>query len=131
MNPRSSGTCLFQVGISGTGIAVLQMQDTIPDLSRTALVPELGADVAAGTSCDIHLRLIGIAAVRAPPDQLVVLIFDDLDFTIVDAHLAVVGLRIQFRIHDRIVDMLHQSENCLNVVLHIRNFDIGNRSARR
>ena len=34
------------------------MEDTVADFFRAALVPELGADVAAGTPGHIHLVLV-------------------------------------------------------------------------
>ena len=67
------------------------MQHALFDLLRAALVPELGADVAAGTAGNVHLVLIGVAALRAAPDELAALL-DDVDLTVPAADLAVVGL---------------------------------------
>ncbi len=52
----------------------LQVQDAVADLLRAALVPVLRADVAAGAPRDVHLGLVGVAALRARPDQLTVLV---------------------------------------------------------
>ena len=60
----------------------LQVEDSVLDFLCTALVPELGADVAAGSSCDAHLVLVAVAAVRAFPDEFAGFIFDDADFSI-------------------------------------------------
>ena len=46
------------------------MQHAVADFLRPALVPVLGADVAAGSARNVHLRLVGVAALRADPDQL-------------------------------------------------------------
>ena len=46
----------------------LQVQDPVLDLLRAALIPELGADVAAGAAGHVHLILIGVAALGAFPD---------------------------------------------------------------
>ena len=41
------------------------MQHAVADLLGAALVPVLGADVAAGAAGDVHLGLVGVAALRA------------------------------------------------------------------
>ena len=38
------------------------MQDAFLDFLRSALIPILRTDIAAGTSCDVHLCLIGVSA---------------------------------------------------------------------
>ena len=57
------------------------MQHSILDLGGAALIPELGADVAAGAAGNVHLVLIRVAAVRAAPDELAV-VLDDLDLAV-------------------------------------------------
>ena len=99
-------------------IFYLQMQDAILDLLCSALIPVLGTDIAAGTAGNIHLALVGIAAVGALPDQLAV-IFLDLDLTVVAASLAVVGLGIQLGVNDVVVDILHHLQHCVDVLLHV------------
>ena len=69
------------------------MQHSVFDFLRPTLVPELGSDVAAGTSCHEQLILVAVAAVRAFPDQLAGIVSDDLDLAVITAHLAVVALR--------------------------------------
>ena len=59
------------------------MQYAVFDLLGTTLIPELGADVAAGPSGDAHFVLVAIAAVRAFPDELAAFVFDDLDLSII------------------------------------------------
>ena len=46
----------------------LQVQDPVTNFLGAALVPELGADVAAGTAGHIHFALVGVAAFGASPD---------------------------------------------------------------
>ena len=75
-------------------------QDSLLDLLRPALVPEIGADVAAGASGHIHLVLLSVAAIWALPYQFPVIVVHDLNFPRVSADLAVIALRIQLRIHD-------------------------------
>ena len=51
------------------------MEDPVPDLLGSALVPKLGADITAGAAGYVHLALIPVAALGAGPDQLAVGIF--------------------------------------------------------
>ncbi len=56
----------------------LQMHYAVFDFLRSALIPELGADVAAGPAGHIHLVLIVVFALGTLPNQLAVLIGDNL-----------------------------------------------------
>ena len=90
----------------------LQMQHSVFDFLRPTLVPELGSDIAAGTSCYEQLILVAVATVRAFPDQLAGIVSDDLDLAVIAAHLAVVALRIKLCIYDIIVYELHATLKC-------------------
>ena len=70
------------------------MKYAVFDLLRPSLIPELGSDVAAGSSGNKQVVLVTVATVRALPDELAILIGHDLDLTVVAADLAVVALRI-------------------------------------
>ena len=48
------------------------MQNSFLDLLGSALIPVLSTDIAAGTSCNVHLALVAIAAIRAFPNELTV-----------------------------------------------------------
>ena len=65
------------------------MQHSFLNLLRPALVPELRADISARTSCNVHLVLVGVSALRAYPDELAVFFFY-LNLTVVTADLTVV-----------------------------------------
>ena len=104
------------------------MQDPVPDLLRPALIPELGADIAAGPAGDVHLVLIRVAALGALPDELAVVLYD-LDLTIPAADLTVVALGVQLGVDDVVVDKLHDLQHGGDVVLHIRNFHIADGAA--
>ena len=105
------------------------MQHAILDFLGTALVPELGADVAAGSPGYAHLVLVPVAAVGAFPYQLAVFIFHDFDFSVVAADHAVVALGVQFGVHDIFINVLHHREDSGNIGLHVRHFDVGNGAA--
>lgn len=102
---------------------ILQMQYPVLDLLSAALVPILCSDISAGTACNIHFALIRISALGADPNQLSV-IFADFDLTIEATCLTVVALGVQFRIHDMIIDILHDFQNGINILLHIGYFHI-------
>ena len=105
------------------------MQHAVLDLLGAALVPELGADVAAGAAGNVELVLVTVMAVRAFPHQLAV-ILDDLDLAVVAAHLAVVALGVELGVHDVLVDELHDADDGREVILHVGHFDIADRAAR-
>ena len=107
------------------------MQDALFDFLGAALVPVLGADVAARAARDVHRVLIGVAALGALPHELAVLVLDDLDLAVPTALLAVVALRVQLRVHDVVVDELHHGEDRRNVVLHVRHLHVGDGASGR
>ena len=88
------------------------MEHALFDLLRSTLIPILGTDIAAGTACHVHLGLVGVAAVRAFPDQLAV-ILNDLDLAVKAALLALIGFGIQLGIHDIVVNELHHLQHSL------------------
>ena len=106
------------------------MENPIFDFLRSALIPILGPNIAAGPSGHIHFALIPVAALGAFPNQLSV-IFLDLDFAVEAAYLAVVRLGIQFRVHDVLIDELHDFQNRINVALHVRDFHIADSASGR
>ena len=107
---------------------ILQVQDPVANLLGAALVPELGADVAAGTAGHIHLALVGVAALGALPDQLAVFL-GDLDLTVPAADLTVVALGVQLGVDDVVVDELHYFQNGGDIVLHVGDFHVADGAA--
>ena len=105
------------------------MQHSILDLCRPALVPELGANVAAGAAGNVQLVLVAVVALGALPDQLAVL-RHNLNFTVVAADLAVVALGVQLGIHDVLVDELHDLDDSFEVILHVGHFHVADGTAR-
>ena len=104
------------------------MKYSFLDLLGSALVPILRADVAAGSSCNIHLGLITVAALRTLPDQLAV-ILGDADLTVKAADLAVVRLGVKLGIHNVVVNKLHNLQHGRNIVLHIGNLNVRDATA--
>ena len=97
---------------------------------RSALVPELRADITAGTARDVEFALIAIAAIRALPNEFTV-VFDNLYLAVETALLAIVGLRIELGIHYVVVYEFHYAEHRFEIVLHIGHFDVRYRAAGR
>lgn len=107
------------------------MKHALLNLLGSPLIPELGSNITAGTTGHIHLILVCVAAVGTLPDELAVLVLLNLNLPVIAAHLAVVALGIQLRIHNIVIDKAHDRENSLQVILHIGNLHIGNGSAGR
>ena len=107
------------------------MQHPILYLLCSPLIPKLRSDITAGSSCNGKLFLIRIPAVRAAPLELAVAVFDDLNLSVKAAGTAVIGLGIQLRIHDVLIDKLHEAQYRRNVVLEIRYLHIADCAARR
>ena len=107
------------------------MKDSLLDLLCPSLIPVLRTDVSAGPSRDVHRILIAVPAVRALPDQFVVLVRDDHDLSVISALLAVVALGVELCVHDIVINVLNDCQDRIDIIRHIRNFDIADRSARR
>ena len=107
------------------------MHYPVPDFFSAPDIPPLTTNVAARTTRNIHFRLVGVAAVGALPNQLAAIVVHNLDFLIPAAHLAVVGFRVQLRIHDVVVDVLQHRQYGGNVVREVCHFDVADCSARR
>ena len=105
-----------------------EVHDPLADFLGAALIPELGADIPAGSSGNIHAVLITVAAIRAFPDELPV-ILNDADFAVETAALAEIALRIELGIHDVVIDEFHDSENSIEIPGHIGDFHIADGTA--
>ena len=106
------------------------MKHPLLDLLSSSLIPELGADVSAGTSGNVHLVLITVSALRALPYQLAV-VLDDLYLAVVAAYLAVVALGVELGIHDIVIDKSDDLHYRRNVVEHIWHLNIADSSSGR
>ena len=107
----------------------LQVEDSLRDLLGTALVPVLGTDVAAGPAGNVHLGLVTVAALRAFPDEFAGSVFLDGDLAVEAADIAVVRLGVELCVQDAVVDVLHDRDDGGNVVLHVRDFHVGDGAA--
>lgn len=101
------------------------MGDACLDLLGLAHIPELLAQVAAGSADDIHLPLVLIVANWAFP--LAVIIDDDL--AIETADVAVVALGVELGVLDVVVNELHDLLQGLQVLTHIGDLRIGDAAA--
>ena len=110
---------------------ILQMKHSLLNLLSSSLIPELCSDISASSSCDIHLILITVSAVRAFPYKLSVIISYNLNLTCVSTFLTVITLSIKLCIHNILIYILHNLKYCRNVILHIRNFNITDSSSWR
>lgn len=99
------------------------------DFLGPSLIPELGADIAAGTPCHIHGILIPVSAAGAFPYKLSFIITYNLDFPVKTALLAVIAFGIQLCIQNIVINMLHNGKDRLNIILHIGHFHIADGAA--
>ncbi len=106
------------------------MQYPFFDFLGASLVPELGPDVAAGSSCHIHFGLVFVLALGALPDKLSVEVFHNPDFPVIPAHLAVVAFGVQLCIHDIVINVLHYRQDSFKVILQVRHFHIADSAPR-
>ena len=106
------------------------MQYPLCNLLRPALIEKVSAQVSADPSADVHALLIPIAAIRALPQELSIL-FHDLDFPVISAHLTLVRFRVQLRIHDVVVDEPHDRQHRRDVFLHVGDFYVTDRASGR
>ena len=66
------------------------MEYSLLDLLCPPLIPELSSDIAAGTSCDIHLVLVTVSTVGALPYKLSISVSYYFDLPIITAALAII-----------------------------------------
>ena len=107
---------------------ILQMKHSLFNLLSSSLIPELCPNISTSTSCNIHLILITVSAVRAFPYKLSVIISYNLNLSCVATFLTVITLSIKLRIHNIIINVLHNLKYCRNIILHIRNLNIADSS---
>lgn len=113
----ASRYCLYTMCIS-------QMQHAVLDLLCSALVPELGPDISTCPAGYVHLVLILVPAVGAFPHEFSFLVLHDLDLAVKAAAFAVVALGVKLRVHDVLINMLHDSQHRRDIILHVGNFHI-------
>lgn len=101
------------------------MENAVSNLLRSSSIPEVGSDVTAGASTDIHLTLISVMALRALPNKLAVFL-NDLNLSIESAFHAIIGFSIEFCVYDVVIDESHNLKHSRNVVLHVGDFNIAN-----
>ena len=70
------------------------MQYPLFYLLGASLIPELGSDISAGTSCHIHLILICVAAIGTFPDELAVGIRNNLNLSVIITLLSIIALGV-------------------------------------
>ena len=71
------------------------------------MIPELRADIAAGTAGNIELALVGIVAIRTFPNEFSVFIFFDFYFAVIAADLTIVAFRIKLGVHYMVIYKFH------------------------
>lgn len=106
------------------------MQNAISYFFGAALIPELRSNISAGTASNIQLGLIAVAALGALPNELAI-VFNNANFSVEAALLAVVAFRVELCVHDIFVDELKHTRYRLKIVLHVRNLNVGDGTTGR
>ena len=94
------------------------------DLFCFSYIPEILSQITAGTSRHIHFIFILIVALWTFPLQIII----DNDLSIITTYMTVIGLCIKLRILDIIINKSNHILQCFQIVAHIRNLHIGDRS---
>ena len=94
---------MHKIPVTNT-IVILQMQNSLLDLLRSSLIPELRSDISAGTSCNIQCILVAVSAMWTLPYELSFLICYNLDLSVISTLLTVIALCIEFRIHNVVIN---------------------------
>ena len=115
--------CAYLILNTFSHFMVVHMNISMKNFICSTLIPELCADVSAGSARHVHLILIAVVAVGAFPNELAVF-FHDSDLAVESAYLTVVALGVQLGIHDVVVDKLDDLQHSGQVVLHIGHFQI-------
>ena len=68
------------------------MQNSLLDLLRSSLIPELRSDISAGTSCNIQCILVAVSAMWTLPYELSFLICYNLNLSVISTFLTVITL---------------------------------------
>ena len=102
------------------------MQHARIDLLRLAHIPEILPEITAGAARHIHLCMVFIPALRALPRQ----IFVNLYLPVKTAYMAVIRLCVKLRILYIIIYEFYNFFQRLKIMAHIRDFHIGDSTAR-
>ena len=108
---------------------MLQVKDSVLDLLCTSLIPELGSDITAGTSCNEESVLVAVATVRALPHQFAIIVCHDLDLAVIATFLTVVALGVELCIENVVIYESHNFKDCVYIVLEVWNLDITDSTA--
>ena len=115
------GSCDVKKFFGSSGVfgnsSARHMHDPVLDFLGTSLIPELCANVAAGSASYRHFTLVSVPAVWALPYQFSRTILYDFNLPIISAVLTIVTLGIQFRIHNVFINKFHHRQDRRNVIL--------------
>ena len=99
------------------------MQNSIFYLAGSALIPILRANISAGASCHVHRGLISVVTVGTFPDQLFAFFYNAY-LAVVTTLLTIVAFGVKLRVHNVIVNVLHNVKHSFDIILHIGNLNV-------
>lgn len=90
---------------------------------------QFGSIFTTGSPRHVELSFVSVSTIRAFPDELAVVLYN-LNLAVKAADLTIIRLRVELGVHYVVVYELNDLEDGFYVVGEIRDFNIGNRSAR-
>lgn len=103
------------------------MKNSCLDLLGLAGIPEVLSQIAAGSSGDIHLRMILVMTLGTFPLHVII----DHDLTIIATYLAIIGFGIELSVLDIVIDEADHFLDGFHIIGQVRHFHIRDSSAQR
>lgn len=103
------------------------MKNSCLDLLGLAGIPEVLSQITAGSSGDIHFRMILVVTLRALPFHIII----DHDLTIIATDVAIIGFGVELTVLDIIVNKTDDFLDGFHIIGQVRYFHVRDSSAQR
>ena len=99
----------------------LDVKNTGFDFFGLTYIPEILAQISAGSSCNIHPVVVLVVTLRAFPLKIIV----DKNLSVITAYLTVIGFGVELGVLDIVVNILNKFLKCRQIMSEIRYLNIG------
>lgn len=103
------------------------MKNSCLDLLGLAGIPEVLSKITAGSSGDIHFRMILVVTLRALPFHIII----DHDLTVIATDVAIIGFGVELTVLDIIVNKTDHFLDGFHIIRQIRYLHIRDRASQR
>lgn len=103
------------------------MKNSCLDLLGLAGIPEVLSQITAGSSGDIHFRMIFVVTLRALPFHIII----DHDLTVIATDVAIIGFGVELTVLDIIVNKTDDFLDGFHIIGQVRYFHVRDSSAQR